>query len=640
MPHVRKPRPVGIADHDRILESVGIGVVTIDAAGTLLEVNDAAVTMFGHTRAAMLGRNVAMLMPPHHAEAHDGYLRRHLETGEERIIGRGRKVEGHRADGAHFPMHLAVGRFDIDGVAFFTGIVHDLSESERDHQNARRLARIVEESPNEICVFDIDTLRFTIVNRSAAANLGYGVEELLAMTPVDVNPLHDAVSFARLLEPLRSGELNRLRYQTVHERKDGSRYDVEITMHRSSSVLPPEYVAIAQDVTERNRLLAAVQQSRKMDAIGELTGGIAHDFNNLLTVIGGNLELLESMLDDAGSLELVGEAREAARMGAGLTSRLLSFARRSSLSPEPLDLNERVLGLAGLWRRSLGESISLSFVLAPELWPVRIDPSLADNALMNLAINARDAMAGHGELVIETANRTLDTGEATAFDLPPGDYVTLAVSDSGTGIKAADLARVFEPFFTTKGAQGGHGLGLSMVYGFARQSGGHVTVESPHGEGARFTLVLPRSAASPTPGATPASRSRPALGRRHLILVVEDDAAVRRLSARRLRHLGQDTLEAADGPSALAVIDTHPDIDLLFTDMVMPNGLSGLELARALRRHRPDLPVLIASGYSEELLMIDALREEGILRIEKPHDGAALADALEELLGSTPTAGD
>ena len=389
----------------------------------------------------------------------------------------------------------------------------------------------------------------------------------------------------------------------------------------------------AQDVTERNRLLATVQQSQKMDAIGQLTGGVAHDFNNLLTVIGGNLELLEATLEDALALELAGEAREAARMGAGLTSRLLSFARRSSLAPEPLDLNERVLGLAGLWRRSLGESIALSFVLAPGLWPARIDPSLADNALMNLAINARDAMAGHGELVVETANRTLDRSAGAAFDLPPGDYVTLAVSDSGTGIKAADLARVFEPFFTTKGAEGGHGLGLSMVYGFARQSGGHVTVESPHGEGARFTLVLPRSAVAEEPKPAPVPRGRAAPERR-LILVVEDDAAVRRLSVRRLHRLGHDTLEAADGPSALAVFDAHPEIELLFTDMVMPNGLSGLELARALRRHRPALPVLIASGYSEELLTIDALRREGIVRLEKPYDGEALAEALVELLAS------
>lgn len=630
--------PIGGADRDLILETVGIAVMTIDASGTLLEANEAAVAMFGHAREALLGRNVSMLMPRQHAVAHDGYIRHHLATGERRVIGRGRKVQGLRADGSLFPMHLAVGRLDVGGESYFTGIVHDLSEPERDHESVTRLGHIIEESLNEIYVFAADTLRFTIVNRSAAANLGYHPSELRRMTPVDIKPLHDERSFARLIAPLLSGEMERLKFQTAHERKDGTRYDVEVTLHLSDAVSPPEFVAVVDDVTERNRMLEAVQHAQKMDAIGQLTGGLAHDFNNLLTVIGGNLELLEGALGERGGedLELVEEARDATRLGASLTARLLSFARRSSLSPETLDLNERVLGLADLLRRSLGESVALQLALAPGLWPVTIDAAFAESALMNLVINARDAMDGRGELLVETGMDTLDAATAKLVGLPPGDYVTLVVADDGRGIDPADLARVFDPFFTTRSGSGGHGLGLSMVYGFARQSGGHVAVESEPGRGARFTLWLPRAVDAASGSASPngaAEAAEPARAAR--VLVVEDDERVRRLTVRRLERLGHEALEAVDGPSALALFERHPDVDLLFTDMVMPNGLSGLELARRLRERRPSLPVLLASGYSDELLAADALEDERTRLLGKPYESAALADALGTLLPET-----
>ena len=636
----RKVSPAVGADHDRILEAVGVAVLTIDAAGTLLEANAAAVAMFGYAHAALIGANVTLLMPASHADAHDGYIRHHLETGERRIIGRGRKVFGRKANGSLFPMHLAVGRIDVDGEAYFTGIVHDLSDAERDHETATRLGHIVEASLNEIYVFAADTLRFTIVNRSAAANLGYSVAELETMTPVDIKPLYDKSMFARLIEPLRAGEIERLRFQTVHQRKDGSRYDVEIMLHLSDAVSAAEYVAVVQDVTERNRLLAAFQQAQKMDAIGQLTGGIAHDFNNLLTVIGGNLELLEMNLGADDAPELVEEAREAARMGAALTARLLSFARRSSLSPESLDVNELVLGLADLLRRSLGESVSLKLVLAPGLWPVTIDASLTENALMNLAINARDAMEARGELLIETGMRSLDAASASLFDLPAGDYVTLGVADDGAGIARDDLPRVFDPFFTTKSTTGGHGLGLSMVYGFARQSGGHVAVDSAPGEGARFTLLLPRGEPADTEVAAQTPTVRVIPQHRRLILVVEDDERVRRLTVRRVRYLGHDTLEAADGPSAIAAFEARPEIDLLFSDMLMPNGMSGLELARALRARRPGLPVLIASGYADGLVDTRTLDEERVALLKKPYENGALADTLRELLSASSVAED
>jgi len=625
--------PANAADHAHILETVGIAVVTIDNGGTLLEVNEAAVDMFGFKRAAMLGRNVSMLMPQRHARVHDDYLRHYLETGVERIIGSGRKVEGRRADGHLFPMHLAVGRHIADGEVFFTGIIHDLSEPERDVAEATRLGRIVEESINEIYVFDALTLCFTIINASAAANLGYSIDELRAMTPLDIKPSFDRTQFEELLEPLRKGAVDRRRFETVHRRKDGSQYDAEIVLHLSDAVSPPEFVAIVTDVTEHNRMLDALRHAQKMDAIGQLTGGVAHDFNNLLTVIGGNLELLalESLPGEGNAHELLSEAREAVRMGAGLIGRLLSFARRSNLSPETLDLNERILEVSELLRRTLGEAISFELSLAPRLWPVRIDVSLLENALINLALNARDAMAGRGRLDIATANCRLDGARAAPLDLAAGDYVTLSVTDDGPGIDAADAEHVFEPFFTTKSGSRGHGLGLSMVYGFARQSGGHVELTSRVGEGACFTLYLARVEASSLASKTTPTVVSAEVPIRRRILVVEDDAQVRRLTVRRLRHVGQDTIDAPDGPTALAAFHADPDIDALLTDMVMPNGLSGLELAREVRQQRPALPVLIVSGYSEELLPTEVLRDKKVRLLRKPYDSVELIAALQAL---------
>lgn len=629
----------GRADHEEILELVGIAVMTITSEGVLLEANAAASQIFGYDDNEMIGHNVSMLMPAFHAQRHDSYLDKYLRTGQSRIIGEGRKVEGRRIDGTIFPMHLAVGRFERDGEVFFSGIVHDLSDQERVLDRATRFGRIIDESLNEIFVFDVSTLRFTLVNRGALINLGYSIEEMQVMTPFDIKPLFTEASFRKLIHPLLRGDQQRLHFQTVHERKDGSRYDVDIVVHLSDAVMPPEIVAIVQDHTERNRLTAAFHQSQKMEAMGQLTGGVAHDFNNLLTVISGNLELLEMQEVTADQRELLQEARAASKLGAELTQRLLSFARKSSLAPTPADLNEAILSLSVLLRRSLGSGIRLTTTLSPELAIVTIDAALFDSAIMNLVINAGDAMGEEGELTVETSNRCLSPEEAIRFDLPRGEYVLVIVSDTGHGIEADNLEMVFDPFFTTKSKSGGNGLGLSMVYGFARQSGGHISVESGADSGTCFTLWLPKADAasaelaltsSPAkntetdevePGRTPST-----------ILLVDDDDRVRRLTERQLRELHYEVLQADDGPTALQRFRDTKGIDLLLTDMVMPNGMSGYELANAVREHEPELPVIIASGYSEHLATLERLSDAGIQLLRKPYDSAQLKAALTRAL--------
>ncbi len=625
----KKDARLARADHDEILELVGIAVMTIDARGTLIEANVATTQMFGYPTEVLLGKNVKMLMPEHIAVKHDGYLHHHVITGETHIIGKGRKVQGLHQDGTVFPMHLAVGRFERDGQPYFTGIVHDLSKQERTQDNVTRFGSIIDESLNEIYVFDADTLHFSMLNRGALGNLGYPLAEMLDMTPVDIKPRLTREEFDRLLLPLRTGELDRLQFQTVHQRKDGTQYDVDIMLHLSDAVSPPEFVAIVQDCTERNRITSALHQAQKMEALGQLTGGIAHDFNNMLTVVSGNLELLENRINDSLNLELLSEARAAADLGADLTARLLSFARKSSLIPATVNINEAVLSLVELLRRSLGDGIVLHTIMEPELWSVKIDESLLGSALVNLAINAHDAMPEGGEFAIETRNRQLTALDASRHDIASGDYVAIKITDTGTGIPSEHIASVFEPFFTTKQHSSGTGLGLSMVYGFARQSGGLVTVTSEIDKGSVFTLILPRSDAG-LPAAINDQTQRPEdKGTSLRVLVVEDDELVRRLTVRRVRHLGHHVLQAANAGDALQVFKAHPDVELLMTDMIMADSLSGHELALLLREQAPNLRVIIASGYSDQLAKLENLPEERMALLRKPYDNQQLKDALD-----------
>lgn len=416
-------------------------------------------------------------------------------------------------------------------------------------------------------------------------------------------------------------------------RKDRSTFPMHLSVGEFHDGEDQHFVGIIHDLSERKGAERALRQAQKMEAVGQLTGGVAHDFNNLLTVITGNLELLDMKLDDDTQRDLLKEALEAADLGARLTDRLLAFARRSPLEPEVVDLNRLALGLTDMLHRTLGEAIDLSTALSTDLWQTMADPTQIETAIVNLAVNARDAMPNGGKLIIETRNAKIDEEYvANETGLVPGDYVQLSVSDTGTGMPPEVRDRVFEPFFTTKKAGRGTGLGLSMVYGFARQSGGHVTIYSEVDTGTTANLYLSRHDAQAQPKLPENEISCEPAPTGELILVVEDDDRVRRLTLTRLKELGYEVLEAANGVDALGILDSHGPIDLVFTDLVMPGGMSGYDLCEQIRKTGYKSKLLLTSGYAEELAHEDKLTSERLRILRKPYRQAELARSIRRAL--------
>lgn len=394
-------------------------------------------------------------------------------------------------------------------------------------------------------------------------------------------------------------------------------------------------LCMIQDVTEREAADARLRQSQKMEAIGQLAGGIAHDFNNLLTIIIGSLSLME--VDSPPGEELpepVREIMKAANHGAALTQRLLAFARRQALKPRPINLNQLITGMEDLIRRTLAEAIEIEMVLAAGLWPTLADSSQVENTLINLAINARDAMPNGGKLMIETANIQLDEEYAARHDdVTPGHYVVLAVTDTGVGMSPEIIEHAFEPFFTTKEVGMGSGLGLSMVYGFAKQSGGHVNIYSEVDHGTTVRLYLPRAQATETSSAQPEPDFQDEANKgRETILVVEDNPTVLNLTTRMLTGMGYTVHAAGDGPSALALLGSGTTIDLLFTDVIIPGGMSGPVLAREMTKRQPGLKVLYTSGYAENAIVHQGRIEEDTELLNKPYKRHELARKIRTVL--------
>lgn len=741
-----------------ILDSAVDGIITIDEHGAIQDINPAVSRLFGYGTEELTGQNVKLLMPEPYRGDHDGYLQNYLSTGRKKIIGIGREVEGLRKDGSTFPMHLSVSEFDLEGRQLFAGIVHDLSERKKAVALGARMGRIIEGSLNEVFLFDVDSLKFIQVNRSARDNLGYSLEELLELTPVDIKPELSRESFERLIQPLRDGEKAQIQFDTTHQRKNGTTYPTEVHLQLSREETPPIFVAIIQDRTERRqsqetlllreRAIEAIESgilitdarqtdgpiiyanpaiermtgftpeeligrnprilqgqdreqpeleiiraalahdkpanvilrnyrkdgtkflvnvqispvrndkgavthhvgvqvdvtdrkiaedklrySQRMDAVGQLTGGVAHDFNNLLTVISGNLEMLEPKITDERQRIMVEHAQEATELGATLTRRLLAFARRQSLEPKEVNVNELVLSMTELLRRTLGEAIKIGTVLENQLWSSQADPGQLENAIINLAINARDAMPDGGMLTIETTNKDLDTSESEPRpDIEPGRYVVLSVSDTGAGMDDETKERAFDPFFTTKETGAGTGLGLSMIYGFAKQTGGHLAIYSELGYGTTVSLYLPRLERDESKTEAGAGPVAPSQATGETILVVEDNERVRQISVMRLEDLGYRVLEADCGQAALDLLASGQQVDLLFTDIVMPGGMNGRELAEAVQNVDPGMKVLFTSGYAEAGAVGSSLLESGALLIRKPYKTAELAAKVREAL--------
>lgn len=381
--------------------------------------------------------------------------------------------------------------------------------------------------------------------------------------------------------------------------------------------------------TERRRIEQQLRQTQKMEVMGQLTGGIAHDFNNLLGVIVANGDLLlDSVKGNAQQTELANEILMSALHGAELTHRLLAFARQQSLASRTIELNTRLPRVITILRRTLGEKVGITPILGEELWETRVDPSQIDDVLLNLAINARDAMPAGGTLTIETANMILDEHYAALHpEVTPGEYVMLAMTDTGTGMPPEIVERAIEPFFTTKEIGRGTGLGLSMVYGFAKQSGGHLNIYSNVGVGTTIRLYLPRAVGESSPtvkAAEEPDRILPTGG--EAILLVDDNEALRRVTLRRLTGLGYRVRDAADGSAALAILGSGGRFDLLFTDIGLPGGMNGVELANQARQRQPGLKVLFTTGYGNN----EAGRAHHLIR--KPYRSDELAAALRAAL--------
>jgi PAS domain S-box-containing protein len=499
-----------------------------------------------------------------------------------------------------------------------------------------RLETLLESSPLPVFSLDQDG-RVATWNSAAERNFGHAAHAMIGAVFAAL-PENSGNAFDRVHQRVMAGErLQDLQMGWLH--RDGRSLDV---VHSGAPVREAGgriagAVYVSEDVTERRKLERQLSQSQKMEAIGQLTGGIAHDFNNILTVITGTIEILaEAVADRPPLAEIARLIDEAAGRGADLTRQLLAFARKQPLQPRETDINALVVEAASLLRPTLGEHVEIESMLEDDAWPALVDRNQLVTAILNLAINARDAMATGGKLTIETGNVVLDEAYAGLnADVHPGRYVMVAVSDTGSGIPAAIRDKVFEPFFTTKEVGKGTGLGLSMVYGFVKQSGGHIKIYSEEGHGTSIKLYLPRASGQAQPVVEPAPAASQETGHES-ILVVEDDRMVRDYVVAQLRSLGYAATAASSGAEALAMIDAGAAPDLLFTDVIMPGGVNGRDLADQVLARRPAIKVLFTSGYTETAIVHHGRLDPGVLLLAKPYRKVDLARMVRKALAAPP----
>lgn len=510
-----------------------------------------------------------------------------------------------------------------------------------------------------------EKLRITVFNDGAVAIFGYPRHEVIGqqldiLIPHRFHQRHHShvADFERM--PVAAKKMGE-RQEIFARRKDGSEFPAEASIAKQEIGGRRVFMVVVRDVTERNKIQAqlaranseleirvtertreleeeirrreeaqiALIQSQRMEAFGQLTGGIAHDFNNLLTIVTGNLELLAESVGGQPDKAYLKRAADAADMGASLTRRLLSFARRQRLTPQILNLNDLVTGLTEILQRSLGEPVRLETELAPDLWKVRADASEVENAILNLALNARDAMPGGGRLLIATKN-VLHGGSVS--ELKARDHVLISVADTGDGMTPDILARAIEPFFTTKGPGRGTGLGLSTVYGFVKQSGGYATIVSAPGTGTTVCLYLPREDQVLGSPSDSAREQVPMSQNNETVLVVEDNPEVRELTLQRVEGLGYVAMEAECGAAAIKMLEEGASPDVILSDIVMAGGVSGFDLASWLARQLPHISIVLATGYAPEEMKRDPAELADVQILRKPYKRLDLAVALQTAL--------
>jgi two-component system, cell cycle sensor histidine kinase and response regulator CckA len=620
-----------------IIESAKDAVVVIEADKTVSLFNPAAERMFGCPAGAALGRPLTAFIPNELvadvAGDDAGPLTHRLRLG----------TRGVRAGGEEFPVEATFSPGRAGGRKFYTVVVRDVTErkqteSERDALLAR-LQLHIRRLPLAYVLKDAD-LRIIEWNSTAERIFGYSREEMLGTGPPHERfvPRSFLKKGAEILGRIRAGDMEA---HSVNENltKDGR----TITCQWFNTPIIGDdgrftgLLSLATDVTEQKVLESQLRQAQKMEAVGRLAGGVAHDFNNLLTIINGYSDLLLGRLPpDDPSRDLVSEIYKAGERSAGLTRQLLAFSRKQVLAPRTLDLNAVVTNTASLLRRVIGEDVRLAAAPAPGLWHVRADAGQVEQVLLNLAVNARDAMPAGGKLTIETRNVELDEGYAAAHaDARSGPHVLLAVSDTGHGMTPEVKARIFEPFFTTKEVGKGTGLGLATVYGIVKQSGGHVDVYSEVDRGTTFKVYLPRSEPDDGAARSQSQLLAPSPGT-ETVLVVEDDAGVRALTRHVLQQAGYTVLEAADGDEALRLGAGHSGpIHLMVSDVVMP-GPGGREVAEKLAERHPEVRILFVSGYTDDAVVRHGVLHETTNFLQKPFTAAGLARKVREVLDASP----
>ena len=663
------------ADHDlarAVFDTIDAGLIILDAEQRVVAWNAAFSAMCGIRAETALGRRLEDVFPDGEAERLRYAIGAAFKSGVSSLLT-------HALHARIFPLKTRAGRTLIHDVRVsaiggrsklcLVQIADVTVAAERERvlrarQNARYGA-VVDSAADVILTFDSEGV-IQLANPAALRQFGYADGEMVGQKIDSLFPDDD--SWAQARRAVSSERAAQQPVPLIGRRKDGSFSYLELTLSRWESEGRKYVTAILRDMNERHaaeearkaatqaladmnatleqrvvegtsQLLQAeeaLRQSAKMEAIGQLTGGIAHDFNNLLQGVIGALDMVQRRID-AGRIDDVGRfldgAMASAKRAAALTHRLLAFARRQPVDPRPVDMNQLIAAVEELLHRSIGEAIVMNFVREQDLWLVRCDGHQLENALLNLAINARDALPDGGELIIATSNVTLHAQEGRLWELPAGEYVSLRVTDSGVGMPPDVKARAFDPFYTTKPIGQGTGLGLSMIYGFVRQSAGSIRIESEVGKGTTVRLLLPRyHGETEQLEAVDAVTPDQFAAKNEIILVVEDEAVVRLLIVDVLTDLGYQTLEAADGPTALRILLSPQRIDLLVTDIGLP-GLNGRQLADAALERRPALKILFMTGYAENAAS-NSFLASGMEIIAKPITMDALTARISEIMRS------
>ncbi|MFL4991122.1 MAG: PAS domain S-box protein [Microvirga sp.] len=617
-------------------------IYMLDPTGVVVSWNAGAQRFKGYTESEILGRHFSQFYTDEDLATE--LPRRALETAarEGKFEAEGWRV---RKDGTHFWAHVVIDPIrDARGnLLGYAKITRDLTERKKTQEALRESEerfRLLVQGVTDYAIYMLDPQgHVTNWNAGAQRIKGYTESEILGRHFSQFYTDEDLATELprRALETAaREGKFEAEGWRL---RKDGTRFwaSVVIDPIRNDRGELIGFAKITRDITERRHAQEALEhaqaalfQAQKMEAVGQLTGGVAHDFNNLLTIIVNNLDLLTRNAREPRDVKLIESAQRAAERGAKLTQQLLAFSRRQPLQPDTHNPNTLIEGFESVLRRACGEMIRLQLSLAPRIRWVSVDAPQFESALLNLIVNARDAMPNGGSLKIMTGNVTLSEMDSTSSDLPPGQYASIAVQDTGTGMTPEIVNRVFEPFFTTKEIGKGTGLGLSQVYGFVTQSGGHIKVDSTPGQGTRVTMLLPAQETGIETSEEEDETERPARDSAGTVLIVEDEPAVLEVASDIFDSLGYDVVTATDANEAIKVLDGNLSIDVLFSDVIMPNGMNGVELSRKAREMRPDLKILLASGYPMSALPSEGLGA-GVSFISKPYRWTELAEKLRGL---------